>query len=553
MSAGAWAPAASAWLALPRPVPRRWLVFALLALALLARQPRDLLHPQFNAEEGSIIFQQAYNQGPWRSLFVPASGYLHLTLRLAGALALLVPLELAPLVFKVLAVGVQMVPVAYLLADGVPGFAVAPAFRVAGAAAVLAGPNSQEVYLNLNNSQWFLTLAGCLILLAGPRPGKWRRALDTGVILLFATTGPFVIACAPLALWSLWRCRARGVRTWTPLIALAGAAVQLALLATGPRATSATAGFGIPTVAEIVRILGLDGAANAFFGLNFVAARHSGFPAGAVLAAAAAVPALGLAAVALRNLALLVLLGLATVAAAVPFLFPLNDPRHWLSPAFGPRYFFFTMLFVVCTLLAMAERGGTWRALAVPGLAAVLLLGVRGDYRIPPAMDTHWHDQVAAFRSLPPGTDFFIPVYPQVSAWGMTLRRTSQPAAADPLAGHKASGAPLRAAVEFVGTTLPPDSTSPDQKVIVRGYAADAGSRSAAGVFLNIDGRLFPAVTGMTPEATQADPSLAGAGFARYVPRDALGAGAHELQVLALDHAGTSLLAPGPTRRFTLP
>lgn len=547
----------AAWLLPPQSIPRRWLVFALLGLLLLARQPEDLLRPQFNAEEGSIFFQQAYNDGFWSTLFAPASGYFHLTLRLTAGLALLVPLELAPLVFKLVAFAIQMLPVAYLLAADVPGFVATPLFRVLAAAVYVAGPNSMEPYLNVLNSQWHLTLAACLILLAGPRPGRLRRTVDAGVLLLFATSGPFSLVCAPLALWSWWRNRRRGSdRRWStgPVIALAGAALQLILLLTGSRAAGAATGFSVPSAAEIVRIVGLNGVCNGLLGLKFTVQNHQAFPPGAAFVAAAILPALALVAVRLRNLALLVLFVLAAASVAVVFLFPLNDPRLWLDPNFAPRYFFFTMLFVVFSALALAERGGRWRWVALPALASALLIGVYGDYRIPAAPDTHWRDQIAAFRSLPPGTTFFIPVYPQPTEWGLTLLRRPPPDGTDALSRYRPADGPAVAVMELIGTTLPPESASPDQKFVFAGYAVDAASRRpAGGVLIQVDDRLFPAVTGLDPEAARSDPSLAGAGFMRLVPRTALGPGTHRLRVLALDHTGTALLTPGPSSEFTIP
>lgn len=547
-------PQGTPWLPLPQPVPRPWLVFALLGLLLLLRRPDDLLRPQFNAEEGSIFFQQAYNDGFWASLFSVASGYFHLALHLTAGLALLAPLELAPAVFKMVALAIQMLPVAYLLADGIPGFVVTPLFRVLVAAACVAGPNTVETYLNVLNAQWYLALAGCLVLLAGPRPGKLRQALDTGVLLLFAASGPLPLVCSPLALWSWLRARRAGATgNLGPLIVLAGAAAQLALLLTGSRATAATAGFGTPTPAEIVRIIGLHGACNSLLGVFIMMRNHQAFSPAATATAAAILPLLAFAAIRLRNLALAVLLVLAITGATVLFVFPLNDPRFALFPGFAPRYFFFTTLFVLFTLLAMAERGGTWRLLALPGLAAALLFGVRGDYRIPRVPDTHWTEQVAAFRSLPPGTDFFIPVYPQPTDWGLTLRRGERSGGSDLLGRYPQTGKPSCAVIEMIGM-FPPNSPPAEQKHLFAGYALDPTARAAAGaVFLQIDDRLFPATTGLVPTSALMDPTLAGTGFMRLVPQSDLTPGDHRLRVLTADSGRSGLLEPGPVHVFTVP
>ena len=165
----------------------------------------------------------------------------------------------------------------------------------------------------------------------------------------------------------------------------------------------------------------------------------------------------------------MVLLGLAGASVAVALFFPLNDPRLMLNPNFATRYFFFTMVFVIVTMLAMVERGRWWRWVALPGLTLALVLGVREDFRITPAPDTRWPDQIAAFRSLGPGANFFIPVYPQPSEWGLTLRKKEHAVDTRVLDRYPISGGKASIRLDRIRTTLPPESSSPDQKVIFTG------------------------------------------------------------------------------------
>ena len=55
-----------------------WQVVILLAalLAIFSRQPGTLLRPQFFAEDGWVWYQQAYNLGWFRPLFITQAGYL---------------------------------------------------------------------------------------------------------------------------------------------------------------------------------------------------------------------------------------------------------------------------------------------------------------------------------------------------------------------------------------------------------------------------------------------------------------------------------------------
>ena len=76
----------------------QFVAFVLVVIALFCRSPRLLTHAQFYAEDGTIWFAQAYNDGWLHSLLLPQAGYLNTMPRLAAGLALLVPLTWAPLV-----------------------------------------------------------------------------------------------------------------------------------------------------------------------------------------------------------------------------------------------------------------------------------------------------------------------------------------------------------------------------------------------------------------------------------------------------------------------
>lgn len=541
-----WAPAGAP---AARPGPHPGLVFAVLGAVLLMRQPLDFLAPQLNAEEGAVFFQEAYNKGFLGSLFGSEAGYYHLLLRLTAGLALLVPLEHVPLVFKVMSFAVQMLPVAYLLAGDVAGFVATPVLRVVAAALYVAGPNSSEPFLNVNNAQWHLTLAACLILLTGRRAGKARSAADTCVLVLFSLSGPFSLICTPLALWCWWRngaAGARGACTLGPVIVVAGALVEAGYLLSGTRLTGGSEQFAGVTLLETVRILGLHGTLNSLLGMHFMWRHGAEFPAWACAVAAAAIPLLAVALFRLRNAALFVLGGLAAASVAVVFLFPLNDPRLWLNPAFGARYFYFTTLAILYTLLALVERGGWGRRLAAPLLGVALVVGVRGDFSVPALPDNQWREQIAVFRALPEGGRFYIPIHPHTD-WGVTLVQKEE---AEPLSiftGLDPAGGPLRAAL---GPVREVNLVSDESMVTFEGFAVDpATGKPADGVVLVVDGRLYPAVIGVDSlpavEATN-DPALINAGFSRSVPSSEFEPGLHRVEILAQDETGSRLLKTEP-------
>ena len=75
------------------------------------RRPDALLNAQFWAEDGAFWYADAYNAGPWISLFQPENGYFQTISRLVAGISLLFPLRDAPLFFNVAAITIQALPV----------------------------------------------------------------------------------------------------------------------------------------------------------------------------------------------------------------------------------------------------------------------------------------------------------------------------------------------------------------------------------------------------------------------------------------------------------
>src|SRR5688572_11483369 len=92
-----------------------WLILAALFVfgvaIVFSRNPDAFLHPQFWAEDGKYWYGDAYNEGGLHSLFMPYAGSLQLMTRFMGSLSLLLPLEVVPLFFMLVAVTIQILPV----------------------------------------------------------------------------------------------------------------------------------------------------------------------------------------------------------------------------------------------------------------------------------------------------------------------------------------------------------------------------------------------------------------------------------------------------------
>lgn len=260
----------------------RLLLVALSLLVVYARAPILFHHPRFWAEEAVVYFRTAWEL-PWSAALVtPHNGYLSLFNNIAAALAAnLVPLEWAPLVTTLAALVVQLAPILIILFGRIPLLAGLPRQAVA-VLVVLLTPPSAEVWLNTINSQFYLALATCLLLLEdGEIPSRAGRVLRRGFLVLAGLTGPVSCFLAPLSLYRAWAMRHREPMIQAGILC-AAAALQISILGVlGERSTAAdrTGSVNVWTTATILTtrtvaepLLGSDVGARISTGI--VAFRH---------------------------------------------------------------------------------------------------------------------------------------------------------------------------------------------------------------------------------------------------------------------------------------
>jgi hypothetical protein len=179
-------------------------IFLLAGALIVSRRPDAIFHAQFWNEDGHVFFADAYNFGWWSALFRTYEGY-HLVLpRLGAALALLVPLSVAPLVLNVIAILVQAILVSLLISSRSSAWGSLRT-RVLLAVIYLALPNCFEIDATITNSQWVLALIGFLVLAASLPRASGGRVFDACVLLLCGLSGPFCILLFPIALFAAWR------------------------------------------------------------------------------------------------------------------------------------------------------------------------------------------------------------------------------------------------------------------------------------------------------------------------------------------------------------
>jgi hypothetical protein len=140
------------------------LVLLFTSILIVLREPRYFFQPRFWAEEGARHFAFSYHHGWLAALFQPQVGYLNFWPNLATRLAVLAPLERAPLVTTLLALLVQVLIIALILWSRSSLWNRWDR-KLLGVAVVLFSPLSAEVWLNTINSYTFFAAITFFILL----------------------------------------------------------------------------------------------------------------------------------------------------------------------------------------------------------------------------------------------------------------------------------------------------------------------------------------------------------------------------------------------------
>ena len=412
---------------------RRWgrvlLVPAIAFAILLARRPAALLHADFWAEDGWRWYPDAYNEG-WNSLLRPYAGYLQSICRVVGLAAQPFPLSWAPTIFALSAVAVQVTVVCLLLSSRMNGIWPHRPSRMLFGLIYLLLPNSFEVYANLTNAQWHLSLVAFLLLVATPARTPTGRIADLLAIALCGLSGPFCLFLSPVSIWQAWRRRDRD-SAWKLALILACCAVQAVLAIDAGRGAPPHLGAGPRRLAVI---LALQIVVGAEFGRHAMPRIiHSVLWSDDVLpilivtvAAGLTLRAVGVGSVLLRQFilyaALILSAGLLSPATG-------STTPAWVlftTPDIGDRYYVIPMLAWIGVLFALATSGRRATAITARVLIGLVLVAIPGDLhfstRLATSPPTAFMAQARRFATAPRGLQMQFPLRPE-GVPPMTLTR----------------------------------------------------------------------------------------------------------------------------------
>lgn len=417
----------------PNPDRRFYILVFVAAFAIMVlRRPDAILNPQFWAEDGTLLYADAYNKGIAISLLSPQGGYLDTFPRLIAGFTQFFPLSWAPLLFNMSLMMIKGLLVCFILSTRFSHAVPALGLRLLLAFLYLVLPNSWEVNAGLTHAKIHLALFAFVVLSAKPDSNRFWRIFDAGIILISGLSGPFCIMLTPIAalFWFF-----RRDRRFLILFMLIGvcAVIQGTFLMTSTGRPQQLLGATPKLFIEILTGQVFLGALIGERGLHFIGHRALELMSRfsilynllmiifGILGLVSLINTLLRAPLELR-LFILYALMLFCAALSSP-LGNLTDPQ-WplmLIPGVGGRYWFIPMLAFVSVLVWSLRKSGsrTSRALAV--LAFVMMMtGIVFDWRYPAFKDLNFREHAYRFESAPVGTQATIPINPD---WSMVLTK----------------------------------------------------------------------------------------------------------------------------------
>jgi hypothetical protein len=399
------------------------LIFLAAIAVVFARRPDAVIHAQFYAEGGHVWFADAYNLGWWTAMLRAQDGYIQATARLTAALALLVPMTLAPLVENAIAILIQALPVSLLMSARSAGWGPAR-FRALLGAAILLLPDYGEMSYSITESQWLLALSVFLVLVAEPPKGTAGKVFDGILIVLSGVSGPFCAFFLPIAALIAWK--RKNPWSWVPVGLLAAAVfIQSDALFVIDRSGRAHVPLGVgPTL--FTRILGGNVFLGAILG-RIPFATMSGNGVILLLLCVVIVGALVLFFCFIRSsLEYRLFIAFSGIIFLVSVMFPHNSrpptgtTAWWLlAQATGARYWFLPSLAFAWSLVWTVRNGNALMKPVSILLLCPMCFGIAANFRLPGLADLHFAEYARNFDAAPPGTAMTIPENP--AGWEIRL------------------------------------------------------------------------------------------------------------------------------------
>lgn len=405
------------------------LVFSL--AIIIARRPEAFTLPQFWAEDGIYWYGQAYNLGWLQASIIPITGYYQTISRIGGALAQLLPLRLAPLLFNSIALVIMAIPTLFFISDQIKIIIKPKLFRYLLLALYLTLPNNAETYLNLTNSQWYLALTALLALFFLNDKYFW---LKLSLFILMGLSGPLSILMIPIVILHYWG-KFDQKRIWLTLsICLTGATQLFTLLLSRGRPLGVGAQFSPLLVFNIFTkqivwgaLVGPNG--YAWFS-DKIPLFQIFFPIVGCLGAVVIIYGFLFGPKTIKLMLLfatliffsslfLPIVGTTDGLAPLEFLYREWNTRYWMIPMV---IFLITLIWIVST----KNTSQIVKAISASLLLVAVLFQIKNyrhyhNFRYPAYQDLNFEKYAQKFENMESGSELTIPVNPPTDQWKMKL------------------------------------------------------------------------------------------------------------------------------------
>lgn len=202
-----------------------WVLCGVL-ICLFFRRPDAFINPQFWAEDGTVFFKQSFDQRPL--FFTPYQGYLHLIPRIVAYLSTFFGVCAAPEIYNYISI-ITTVFVAHKLMSCRLKIPHKPLIALS----VVLVPHSGEVFSNLTNLQWIVSILLIILIIQESPCAKFQVISDFVVLILIGLTGPFIVIFLPLIICRLWLNKGSPYNILFFLVSSVLACIQISFILTG--------------------------------------------------------------------------------------------------------------------------------------------------------------------------------------------------------------------------------------------------------------------------------------------------------------------------------
>lgn len=216
-----------------------WVVAVIFATALLLLARAPFAVSKFWAEDGTVFFQGARQEGAFGAFGVDWAGYYHLVPRIAGAFSSSVPIDLAPLANWLIIAVVVAWCAATLFVASKTWIASMPARLVLTAGIVLLPVVRVESIGNVANLHFIMLFPALLVMIC--RPQSRSEWVNGSLFVLVSTLSTLETAVFfPFAAYRVWTRKPRGLDPITIVWALGSAVHFGVVFVAGPERAIST-------------------------------------------------------------------------------------------------------------------------------------------------------------------------------------------------------------------------------------------------------------------------------------------------------------------------